>query len=155
MKFHQELILVRSIIGCLMPASGCCHGFAIRWLEACFLNDEYPFHERAKRIHYYAENIPVIQSKLALLKSKDNEELYDLIGFFDSITLYQNPHLCHSLFKPKGGISQNNIEFISKIAGCDPIRDVGGLIQKFQQSHLFTRKELYSYLYSGHVSYFH
>ncbi len=147
MKFHQELIIVRAIIGCINPFSGCCHGLAIRWLEACFLGDEYQFHERAKRIHYYAENIPTMQSELALLKKESNEKLFDLMGFLDSITLYQSPHLYHSLFKPKGGISQNHIELISKIAGSDPIRDLGGLIHQFQQSHFFTKKELYSYLY--------
>lgn len=147
MKFHQELILVRSIMGCISPLTGCCHGFAIRWLEACFLGDEYSFHERAKHIHYYAENIPTMLSDKELLKTKSNEKLYDLMGFLDSITLYQNPHLYHSLFKPKGGISQNYIELISKIAGSDPIRDLGGLVHQFKQSHFFTKKELYSYLY--------
>jgi ankyrin repeat protein len=144
---HKKLIDLFLKLG-YPKTDGLCHGFSLRWIEACLLGEEEAFN---KRIAFMMdENIDLIA---LIQKAKENkwknitgqeEALLDVLAFFDSLALYQKPTGYISVFNASKG--QCDIEVISQLASSERIADAGGLAQFYLEAGIYTEEELKTYL---------
>ena len=129
MGIHRQLIRVYTKLGYRNDQAGICHGMTIRWLEACLLNEENIFFQRIADIisdDALVLSIDRVQKKKGLNLTQEDWALLDILAFFDSLHLFQNPNESSSLFQKN--YNQMNIEAISLIASSDKILVSGGLI---------------------------
>ncbi|HAZ7574584.1 TPA: ankyrin repeat domain-containing protein [Legionella pneumophila] len=132
---------------------GVCHGISIRWLEACLLGEEHVFHERIKHIERIVSSGQDIVKLMEAAKEKkgknlstEDEELLDILAFFESLDLYHAPYRHTELFGLSSDSNQKNIAFHSDLAASDKINALGGLTQVYSQALIPNEAELRHYL---------
>ncbi|HIG0429499.1 TPA: ankyrin repeat domain-containing protein [Legionella pneumophila] len=132
---------------------GVCHGISIRWLEACMSGEEHVFHERIKRIEQIVSSdqdivklMDAVKEKKGKNLSKEDEELLDILAFFDSLDLYHTPYRHTELFGLSSNSNFTNIAFHSDFAASDKISALGGLTQVYSQALIPNEVELKHYL---------
>jgi ankyrin repeat protein len=152
MSAHKSLIKLFVKLG-YKETPGVCYGMSIRWLEACFLGEEYLFDARIKRIERIVSLGVDIVHKINALKAKkgkgltqDDKELFDLLAFFDSLELYQDSDQHSDLFNLPYFSSQENCTFHSYFASSDKILSMGGLAQIYSEPMILTNTEITKYL---------
>lgn len=140
------LTSLREDLGYLLPEDSC-HGFAIRWLEACLVGEENLFENRIKEIHSYGDSliarIQEAQDKEENQLTEEDKTLLDIQAFFDHMELQQSPNSYTSFFgRP---FSQSDIESISDIATSDAMRSRGGLCKIYSHPGMYTKEEVTQY----------
>ncbi|HAT1796768.1 TPA: ankyrin repeat domain-containing protein [Legionella pneumophila] len=132
---------------------GVCHGISIRWLEACLLGEEHVFHERIKHLERIVSSgqdivmlMDAVKEKKGKNLSKEDEDLLDILAFFDSLDLYHAPYRHTELFGLSSDSNQKNIAFHSDLAASDKINALGGLTQVYSQALIPDEAELKHYL---------
>ncbi len=146
LDIHSLLTSSREDLGYLLPEDSC-HGFAIRWLEACLVGEENLFENRIKEIHSYGDSliarIQEVQDKEENQLTEEDKTLLDIQAFFEHMELQQSPGSYTSFF---GRIfSQSDIESISDIATSDAMRSRGGLCKIYSQPGMYTKEEVTQY----------
>ncbi|CEG56889.1 ankyrin repeat domain-containing protein [Legionella fallonii] len=143
---HSLLISLREDLGYRLPEDSC-HGFAIRWLEACLVGEESLFENRMKEIHSYGDSllarIQEAQDKEENQLTEEDKKLRDIQAFFDHMELQQSPNDYTSLFGRL--FSQSDIESISDIATSDTMRSRGGLCKIYSHPGMYTKEEITQY----------
>ncbi|MCP0913426.1 MULTISPECIES: ankyrin repeat domain-containing protein [Legionella] len=140
-------------------AKGVCHGFSVRWLEACLAGeeDEKKFLARSEKIKEYYQLGEAFPEKITTLKKKiiaskkppteedlnqEEQEIFDILAFYESLALYHQPG-DYPLFTE--GLVQGEIEQISPIAASDSILKKGGLQQVYSQAMILSSTEMIKY----------
>ncbi|MGL5741114.1 MAG: hypothetical protein ACRCXC_00455 [Legionella sp.] len=81
---------------------GCCRGSSLRWLEACFLDDEELCDARVNRIVTEGNSLPQAindaKAKKGINLTTRDKEALDILAFYDSIELYQHHYTHKPLF---------------------------------------------------------
>lgn len=158
LDYHAVIIAFLKIIGYPDLNGGCCHGFSLRWLEACFLGEEEPFNRRMESIVTADEDLC---ATLNLVRKSDWKntpdpcpEIFEILAFFDSLMLFQYPEKYYSVFS--NALSQIDIEQIAGVASSDRIRSLEGLVKIYSQSGIYTAFELQNHLnaMSGSMEFF-
>lgn len=132
---------------------GVCHGISIRWLEACLLGEEHVFRERIKHLERIVSSgqdivklMEAVKEKKGKNLSKEDEDLLDILAFFESLDLYHAPYRHTELFGLSSDSNQKNIAFHSDLAASDKINALGGLTQVYSQALIPDEAELKHYL---------
>ena len=130
-------------------SDGCCHGFTIKWLEACLLGDEKRFNVRIKTIvedKSLVQKLSQIKEKIKLRTSVTPEELdlLEIFAFYDSMVLFHMPGAYDAFFTTS--LAQQDIDKVSTIAASNKTREQGGLISSYIGSALYTREAIRRYL---------
>lgn len=150
---HTILIQLAEAFGHPHP-EGICNSISIRWLEASLCGEEHIFNARMQYLkNFYnkviseelsiSEFISALKSKKNSLSSADQLN-WDMLAFFDSLELYQNPYIHSELFNKN--ISQDKPHLISPFASSESILMQGGLARILNDSGLYTETELTNYL---------
>ena len=146
MSFHGALIALYQALG-YPKKGGLCFGSTFRWLEADLSGEEELFHSRIKLIQDTTATTEAISLAKAIkgvgLTDKDNQ-LLELLSFFDSLELYHNPSEYSSLLNAY--YSQNDFVAISSFASSDGIMSLGGIKSLYSESVACTEPELSEYL---------
>lgn len=126
---------------------GCCHGFAMRWLEACILGQGAVFEQRIDKIFSAKEDfifkINAIQ-KGNEQKKNEHHDVFDILAFFDSLILFQNASEYQAIFSER--LTSYQVEPLSYFASSKSVFLLGGLAQIHSQSGIYTVSELKNYL---------
>lgn len=130
--------------------NGACHGFTIRWIEACLLGQSHQFDERKKRIleldiESFTIAIQRIKEKTKLNVSVSSEEyhLINLLAFFESMFAFQSALTQRNLL----GFSRlRDIYKISAIASTEEIYQKGGLVTCELEAGNYSRIDLEAWL---------
>ncbi len=143
---HSLLTSLREDLGYRSPEDSC-HGFAIRWLEACLVGEESLFENRMKEIHSYGDSlidrIQEAQDKEENQLTEKDRKLLDIQAFLNHLELQQSPNAYTSLF---GRLySQSDVESISDIATSDTMRSRGGLCKIYSNPGMYTKEEVTQY----------
>jgi ankyrin repeat protein len=127
---------------------GCCHGFSLKWLEACFLGEEALLDTRVKKIVLGSgelmDKIQQVKEKKGKNLTKEDHELLDILAFYDGLALYHVPHRYTDLFK--ASYNQGAVEHISHFAASDKMIDRGGLEEIYSEPVIYTELEIKDYL---------
>ncbi|HAT6976812.1 TPA: hypothetical protein F8R96_11925 [Legionella pneumophila] len=133
MNIHNAVLACFVKLG-YSDVEGVCHGISIRWLEACISGEEHVFHERLKHIEQIVSSgqdivmlMDAVKEKRGKNLSTEDEELLDILAFFDSLDLYHTPYRHTELFGLSSDSNQKNIAFHSDLAASDKINALGGL----------------------------
>lgn len=151
MGFHTEILDLAKKLGYFASNDdGCCHGFSVRWLEANLTHEEERFYGRITKIGTYYKNRDEFIKKIKTLKAKKGQPLseedysiLDILAFYESLTLYQNPSHHTSLFNQ--GMSQKHIEDISLFASSDSLRNKGRLASIYNEPAIYKQDEIKKY----------
>ena len=151
MCFHKEILDLAKKLGYFASNDdGCCHGFSVRWLEANLTHEEERFYDRITKIGTYYKNRDEFIKKIKTLKAKKGQPLseedysiLDILAFYESLTLYQNPSHHTSLFNQ--GMSQKHIEDISPFASSDSLRNKGRLASIYNEPAIYKQDEIKKY----------
>ncbi|BCZ97797.1 hypothetical protein LEG80045_20530 [Legionella pneumophila] len=115
--------------------------------------EEHVFHERIKRIEQIVSSdqdivklMDAVKEKKGKNLSKEDEELLDILAFFDSLDLYHTPYRHTELFGLSSNSNFTNIAFHSDFAASDKISALGGLTQVYSQALIPNEVELKHYL---------
>lgn len=129
--------------------SGICHGSTLRWIEACLLDEEHRFDSRIDKIVKTHQIIHELTKERDFLDVMPNQigittnELWSILGFYDSLWIYNDPEYFTSLFEAP--VNQIDIEPVSRLAGSDKIRNLGGICQIFYEIGAFDKEIAYAY----------
>jgi hypothetical protein len=128
---------------------GVCHGFTLKWLEACLLGEEEQFTERLRTItseYNLKEKIGTVKDKVkAGHKLTEVEEHYlDILAFYEGILLFQSPYEFPNLFNKN--LNQMDYELVSPFASADKISALGGLAKVYSDVGIYTKKDLVNHL---------
>ena len=149
MSRHSQLLSIVKNLGYLLSDSlGFCHGFTLKWLEACFLDQENIFNHRLNIIlndEKFCLIIKHIKAKVRHNEATSYEQEYlKILGFFEYIYLFVTPNDHHQLFGER--LYQYDIERISKIVSSDQILDKGGLVSVYSEIGIYTIDNLEEHL---------
>lgn len=143
---HPDLVDLFNQLG-YAKTPGLCHGLAIRWIEACLLNEEHLFLARLEAI--LARGV-AIKKDFARVKAKKGKNLteedltcFEVMGFFDSLAFFQTPAR-YAKFSGKS-VAQGNVDLFSSLASSRKIHERGGLSTVYSTSNLYYREEIKSY----------
>lgn len=143
---HFDLVNLFNQLG-YPETAGLCHGLAIRWIEACLLNEEQLFLERLDAIlaRGLALKKDFVRAKAKKGKNLTAEDLacFDVMGFFDSLAVFQDP-AAYSLFSGQR-MDQGNVDLFSSSASSNKIRELGGLASVYSSSNLYHQEEIKNY----------
>ncbi|WP_115712768.1 ankyrin repeat domain-containing protein [Legionella sainthelensi] len=145
---HKKLIALRKALG-YEDVGGLCQGFSMRYIEAFLIGERARFEERLSLIEQtppdvLAQSIQILKTKKGPLNSQESD-LMEVLSFFDSMELFQNPH-SHYVFDTESAISQQSIDVISKVASSQKIQDLGGLYTVNSHPYALTIKEIETYV---------
>ncbi|MFT4059249.1 MAG: hypothetical protein QM652_06855 [Legionella sp.] len=154
MSIHDSVIGVVLKLGySTLNRNGVCHGISVRWIEACLLGEERLFDARIKRIEHLISSgeditqlVSAVKAKKGKNLTKEDQELFDVLAFFDSLELYHLPHIHSDLFNLPYHSNQDNIAFHSNFAASEQISILGGLAQVYSEPLILTEAELKDYL---------
>lgn len=133
---------------------GWCNGLTLKWLEACFVNDEDTFYQRMQRILILNEDTAIVE-KIDQVKEKvkrhdllsDHDlELLDLLAFYENVELYHNPHHYYEIFNTF--FHQTDVAQVSLLAASKKIESLGGLTNIYSEPGIYTKAEIAEYLNS-------
>ncbi|WP_419420208.1 ankyrin repeat domain-containing protein [Legionella sp. D16C41] len=151
MSVHQALLdLYHALNYPKIP--GLCHGFSRRWLEASLLSPEEQL-RLEKRIDLITtastsdlvKAIEQAKAKKGKNKTEFDEELLDILSFYDSLILLQRPYPWSYLIN-KPYIVQSDFEGLSSAASAIKILQVGGLQALYSDAFVTTEVETKEYL---------
>jgi ankyrin repeat protein len=128
-SFHGDLIKCATKLGYPAEDEGVCRGFTMRWIEAVITDSKDEFLKRAEKITQLSKLLDEGNTIEGLIQEKklSPEEHWDIKAFYESLLLYQYPHLSAEILgKP---ISQGDVEDIGAIASSDIMREQGGIKQ--------------------------
>lgn len=151
---HVELYNALTKLGYKSPFFGFCNGVSMRWLEACFLEEEALFDDKIQKIiskgsEYVQQILTLRETNELYVKKGLNASIYpkhllELLGFCESVQLYQNPFSYLSLFdKP---LWQGSVNEMASVASSDLIHSVDGLVEIYSNPGIYTKSELTMYL---------
>ncbi len=155
MRHHNALIAAAKELGYIADsrensADGLCHGTTLRCIEAYLINEPDAFIERVKLIR----QTPDLKARIETTKEKvirhepltPNDLKYlDVLAFYDSLLLYQNPNHYRKVFnKPFG---QGNLKGISSFAASTAVQASHGFATPYSEPNMFTQDELKAYLH--------
>ena len=142
MNIHRKLISTCIQLGYDIELGGICYAMTVRWLEACLLGEEAIFLQRIEDIIAYDElalSISKMKEKKGQNLTQDDIKLLDILAFFDSLYLFQQPDKNADLFQ--WDYNQMHTEAISLIASSTKIQEAGGLIQRGLSLNNYSPKE--------------
>lgn len=147
MSIHVSMINLLISLG-YTRTPGCCHGFSLRWLEACLLGEEHVFKERIEAIDNAGYSLihwinAAINKKGQNLTENDYKFL-DILSFLDGLELYQSPHRHFSTFNTP--LTQDDVDIISHVASSVDILSRGGLARVYSEPGIYTKNEIKDYL---------
>ncbi|MFJ1267724.1 ankyrin repeat domain-containing protein [Legionella lytica] len=143
---HSNLVNLFNQLG-YEKTPGLCHGLAVRWIEACLLNEEHFFLARLEAV--LARGV-ALKNDFTRAKAKKGKNLtaedlacFEVMGFFDSLALFQNPSGC-AIFRGQR-TDQGNVDGFSSVASSNKMRELGGLASVYSASNLYYLEEIKSY----------
>jgi ankyrin repeat protein len=148
---HETILTLGSSLDYLLNDQGCCHGFTLKWLEACILGEREHFNERIRKI--LAEPTATLVTKISDIKAKvkkhddlnkDELELLEIPAFYEGITLYQTPFQYVDIFKQH--LTQSDVDKLSFFASSLSIERLSGLKKIYSEPGIYTKEELGAYL---------
>ncbi len=129
MDIHDSIEEIQKQLGYKVSPVGSCHGFSLRWLEACLLNEENIFDARILKIvnefDTLTKAIKEAQKKQVKERTENDMQLLDIPAFYESLELYQMPDHHSSLFGAV--LHQVDVKKISSLASSEKILSQGGL----------------------------
>lgn len=150
MDIHDAITEVFVALGYTNIDEGCCHGFALRWLEANLAGEEELFYARVNQIITQGKNliaaINQTQAKKGRNLTQEDKALLNILAFFDSIKLYQFPEEHSALFNRSSYLNQEDFEKISTLAASDTIHSLGNLAKVYSTSLIYNQAEIKQYL---------
>jgi len=88
---HNAVIKLGLALGYPIDDKGCCQGFTLKWLEACFINQETQFIERVQKISPDEDvNEPSLLKSSRDPTSLTSEEIHQLLDNKDGCIQYQD-----------------------------------------------------------------
>ena len=146
---HKSLITLAKKLGYTEDVPGLCHGTTLRCLEAYLLGEQDVFIKRVNAINatYNLDGLILeVQEKVKRHEdlTDDEKDLLDILAFYDSIFLYQEPDNYPRLFNQS--LYQSDVDEISHLASSERIQEKGGLSTLYAAPNCFTPKELKNYL---------
>jgi ankyrin repeat protein len=145
---HSAVLSVCKDLGYTSEIKGLCHGFTIRWLEACLLDEIGIFDERIKKIvlsgNQLTGEIRKVKEKFGLYLTQHDRELIDILAFYDSLVLYHRPDELFSVFKVRP--DQGSFDITSHFAASDKIIARNGLAIHYSETVSYTELEIKKYL---------
>ena len=147
---HRDIINSFKAIGYSTGEAGLCHGLCLGWIESCLVNEEDTFESRITKIKDLGVEIhrafKQVKEKKGKALTKSDLELFDIVGFYDRLTLFHAPRQYSSVFNVNGSLNQEDIEIISAIASSETIRKQGGLAKIYSESQICSKDEIKQYL---------
>lgn len=144
---HTQLLNIYLKLG-YPRVGGICHGFTLRWLEACLLGEEEIFHARIERIIAFGEKLALDREAFKLKKNKQlslqDEKLFDILGFFDSLALFHTPGPFTKVFALPSG--QSHMTQVSSIASSDKMQEKKCMVSIYSEPNICTKAEIITYL---------
>ena len=130
--------------------NGACHGYTIRWIEACLIGQSHQFDERKKLIseldiESFAIVIQRIKEKTKFNVSVSSEEHHpsNLLAFLESMFAFQSALIQEVLL----GFSRlRDIYKISAIASTEEIYQKGGLVSCELEAGNYSKIDLEAWL---------
>ncbi len=130
---------------------GYCHGFTLKWLEACILGqEELKLFLRHVDIilaiepSVFVTNIEAITGKNGVDLTDLEMALLDIETLMEDLDMYQGPGYFEDLFGAR--ISQHSYAEMSQLAGSNGIKAQGGLITVYSEPCVFQTSEIKAYL---------
>lgn len=146
MDVHDSIEEIQKQLGYKVSPVGSCHGFSLRWLEACLLNEENIFDARILKIvnefDTLTKAIKEAQKKPIKELTENDMQLLDIPAFYESLELYQMPTHHSSLFGVV--LHQVDVKKISSLASSEKILSQGGLEEI--ASDIYSAIEVKTYL---------
>jgi len=139
---------------------GFCAGYAAKFLEACVLgkDERDRFDAYSARIINTDEAVLVAAAKAVKEKVKflaasqqpivldeEETELLEILAFFDSLMLYQNPKLYAEVFNTNE-LTHDEVTKLTYWAGSDAVKESGGLSCSYTDAKILTKAELTAYV---------
>lgn len=137
----------------------------IQWIEAYLLgkekkqqdalqclwsfNKSKQLNDRIKHtgvINEFVQSIESVKAKKGINLTQEDIVLLDILAFFDSVELFQNPNEHIAVFNTSSFLNQQDIEGISYFASSDLIRCAGGLAKVYSYPSICTVNEIKIYL---------
>ncbi|MDF1677872.1 MAG: ankyrin repeat domain-containing protein [Legionellaceae bacterium] len=154
MRHHSALIAAAKALGYIADsgeaADGLCHGATLRCIESYLIDEPDAFIERVNLIRQTPDlktRIETTKEKVILheLLTPDDLKHLDVLAFYDSLLLYQNPNLYEKLFGRM--LAQGNFKGISQLAASTAAHAAGGFARPYSEPNIFTQDELRTYLH--------
>jgi len=148
MSIHASLISLSKAFG--YHEEGCCRGVTMRWIESCLLHDEDKFHRRLMKIDSEGKslvgNIGKVKKKVQQQEklTAEDEELLEILAFYESLELYHSPEKFHALFNAH--YFQGDMASVSCFAASSEINGLGGLTKIYSEPGIYTANEIKTYL---------
>lgn len=150
MKLDDKISELWNQLGYHSSLNGPCHGFTIRWIEACLLGQSQQFDERKKLISeldigLFAIDIQRIKEKTKSKVSLSSAEhdLIHLLAFLESMFAFQSNRIQKDLL----GFSRlREIYKISAIASTKEIYQQGGLVTCELEAGNYSKIDLEAWL---------
>lgn len=130
--------------------NGACYAISLRWQEACLTGEQLIF---LKRIAVISELdlmldldsfLKEIKNKKGVNLSEKDREVLDVLSFFDSLFLFQNPSWFPDLFTQP--TTQQMLGTVSEFASSDSLLAKGGMNKIYSRVGIYTDEELEYYL---------
>lgn len=157
---HTSLRMFGQKLGYYKESHGICSGISLSYLEATFTNQTQQYFDMVqkikdiienKKLKQFVQDVTAIQNKVKNFSqssqhslSPKEEEILQILAFYERITLYQYPQFHSEVFNNK--FLQCHIEEISKIASSATIEIQGGLKQIFTNVNAYEITDLTSFL---------
>jgi ankyrin repeat protein len=150
---HWSLVNLGRKLGYTQEDRGLCHGTALKFIEACLLNQQGKFISRINKIVDIAKKTDNLDKLIhqAQKKLKNHEPLTDddsiyleILAFYDSLILYHLPGKHQDLFNDS--FTQYNADQISQLAASDALQEQGGLATTYSEPGIYTENEIKAYL---------
>ncbi|WP_058535689.1 ankyrin repeat domain-containing protein [Legionella saoudiensis] len=150
MNTHDAIINAYVSLGYSLDDGGCCHGAALRWLEASFLDEEPLFHKRLLKIVAYGQHLKAaleaVKAKRGKNLTKEDKFLLEIQAFMDHLHIFQAPFEQQSLFNTIHPVLQDDIDKASMLGSSEAIKRLGGLTSVYSQSLIYNELEIAQYL---------
>ena len=148
---HDAIVSFGRSLDYPINLKGCCTGFTLKWLEACFLHEEQQFKARVKIIcasnHQLLKN-QIFHTKAKISRgekpSKAEYALSEIPAFYEGIELYLSAGNHDSIFGES--VLFHNFAKISQFAASKKIEQLGGLTTIYTEAGIYTEEELTKHL---------
>ena len=148
---HKKLLELAHQLGYLSyNTAGLCAGITLRWIEATYTNEEEQFKQRLdlmltdssliEKINQVRDN----QRQHPHHPSPDETDLLEVLAFFESLAIYQNPAFQTDLFDR--ALIDKSLTQISQFASSDAMKSQGGLNSIYSEVTAYTLPRLIHYL---------
>ncbi|WP_131784060.1 ankyrin repeat domain-containing protein [Legionella gresilensis] len=152
MSIHDKLIDLYQALKYDQGARGLCTGFSLRYLEAALLgrSEQERFEKRLQRIAVtptktLVQNIKKVKSKKGKDLTEEDQELLEILSFYDSLFLFQEPYDWAFLIN-KPFLTQLQFDSLSSLSSSTAILTKGGLTNLYSECFIKTESEIEIYL---------